>query len=110
MAVVEGGREAQTRYRVRELLDDAGVAYSLVEVEPLTGRTHQIRVHFASIGRPLVGDMLYGKASPLVGRQFLHAWRLGFRLPASGRYQEFESPLPADLARALEALRGTAGG
>ena len=111
MAVVEGGRAAQTRYRVRELLhDDAGVAYSLVEVEPLTGRTHQIRVHFASIGRPLVGDMLYGKASPLVGRQFLHAWRLGFRLPASGRYQEFESPLPPDLAAALETLEGTAAG
>jgi 23S rRNA pseudouridine1911/1915/1917 synthase len=108
MAVVEGGREAQTRYRVREFLDDdAGVAYSLVEAEPLTGRTHQIRVHFASIGRPVVGDRLYGKASALVGRQFLHAWRLGFRLPTSGRYQEFESPLPGDLAGALEALRGT---
>jgi 23S rRNA pseudouridine1911/1915/1917 synthase len=63
-------------------------------------------VHFASIGHPVVGDRLYGKASPLVGRQFLHAWRLGFRLPASGRYQEFESPLPPDLAGALQALRG----
>jgi len=95
---------------VRELLDDAGVAYSLVEAEPLTGRTHQIRVHFASIGHSVVGDRLYGKASALVGRQFLHAWRLGFRLPASGRYQEFESPLPPDLAGALEALGGTAAG
>jgi len=104
MAVVEGRREAQTRYRVREFLDDDGVAYSLVEAEPLTGRTHQIRVHFASIGRPVVGDRLYGKASPLVGRQFLHAWRLGFRLPASGRYQEFESPLPGDLAEALRVF------
>jgi 23S rRNA pseudouridine1911/1915/1917 synthase len=110
MAVVEGGRAAQTRYRVRKLLDDAGVAYSLVEAEPLTGRTHQIRVHFASIGHPVVGDRLYGKASALVGRQFLHAWRLGFRLPASGRYQEFESPLPGDLEGALEALGGTAAG
>jgi len=110
MAVVEGGRAAQTRYRVRELLDDAGVAYSLVEAEPLTGRTHQIRVHFASIGHSVVGDRLYGKASALVGRQFLHAWRLGFRLPASGRYQEFESPLPGDLAGALSTLGGTAAG
>jgi 23S rRNA pseudouridine1911/1915/1917 synthase len=108
MAVVEGGRAAQTRYRVREFLDDEGVAYSLVEVEPLTGRTHQIRVHFASIGRPVVGDKLYGKASPLVGRQFLHAWRLGFRLPASGRYQEFESPLAADLREALDRIRNRA--
>jgi len=111
MAVVEGGRAAQTRYRLREFLhDDDGVDYSLVEVEPLTGRTHQIRVHFASIGHPVVGDRVYGKASPLVGRQFLHAWRLGFRLPTSGRYQEFESPLPADLAAALEVLGGRAGG
>ena len=110
MAVIEGGRAAQTRYRVRELLDDAGVAYSLVEAEPLTGRTHQIRVHFASIGHSVVGDRLYGKASPLVGRQFLHAWRLGFRLPTSGRYQEFESPLPGDLAGALKALEATAAG
>jgi 23S rRNA pseudouridine1911/1915/1917 synthase len=108
MAVVEGGREAQTRYRVRESLhDDAGVSYSLVEAEPLTGRTHQIRVHFASIGHPVVGDRLYGKASTLVGRQFLHAWRLGFRLPASGRYRQFESSLPPDLAGALGALGGT---
>ena len=102
MAVVEGGRQALTRYRVREYLRDA---YSLVEVEPLTGRTHQIRVHFASIGHPVVGDRLYGKASALVGRQFLHAWRLGFRLPKGGRYREFESPLAADLEAALEALR-----
>jgi 23S rRNA pseudouridine1911/1915/1917 synthase len=109
MAVVEGGRAAQTRYRVRKLLhDDAGVAYSLVEAEPLTGRTHQIRVHFASIGHSVVGDRLYGKASALVGRQFLHAWRLGFRLPASGGYQEFESPLPGDLKAALRTLGGTA--
>ena len=97
-----GGRQALTRYRVREYLRDA---YSLVEAEPLTGRTHQIRVHFASIGHPVVGDRLYGKASELVGRQFLHAWRLGFRLPKGGRYQEFESPLAADLEAALGALR-----
>jgi 23S rRNA pseudouridine1911/1915/1917 synthase len=58
----------------------------------------------------VVGDRLYGKASALVGRQFLHAWRLGFRLPKGSHYREFESPLPADLAVALEALRGTAPG
>ena len=107
MAVVEGGRQALTRYRVREYLcaETRRDAYSLVEVEPLTGRTHQIRVHFASIGHPVVGDKLYGKASALVGRQFLHAWRLGFRLPKVGRYREFESPLAADLEAALDALR-----
>ncbi|MDP2949844.1 MAG: pseudouridine synthase, partial [Chloroflexota bacterium] len=95
------GRSALTRYRVREQLGD----YSLVEVQPLTGRTHQIRVHFASIGHPVVGDGIYGKRSALVERQFLHAWRLGFRLPASGRYREFEAPLPEDLAEALATLR-----
>jgi 23S rRNA pseudouridine1911/1915/1917 synthase len=108
MAIVEGGRQALTRYRVRELLDAESRrdACSLVEAEPLTGRTHQIRVHFASIGHPVVGDRLYGKASESVGRQFLHAWRLGFRLPKGGRHREFESPLPADLEAALHALRG----
>jgi len=107
MAVVEGGRQALTRYRVREYLraETRREAYSLLEVEPLTGRTHQIRVHFASIGHPVVGDKLYGKASELVGRQFLHAWRLGFRLPKGGRYREFESPLAADLEVALDTLR-----
>jgi 23S rRNA pseudouridine1911/1915/1917 synthase len=109
MAVVEGGRQALTRYRVRELMgaDARKDAYSLVEAEPLTGRTHQIRVHFAGIGHPVVGDRLYGKASELVARQFLHAWRLGFRLPRGGRYQEFESPLAPDLEAALVALRGS---
>jgi 23S rRNA pseudouridine1911/1915/1917 synthase len=62
-------------------------------------------VHFASIGHPVVGDKLYGKASALVGRQFLHAGRLGFRLPKGGRYREFESPLASDLEAALDALR-----
>ncbi|MBI2912458.1 MAG: RluA family pseudouridine synthase [Chloroflexi bacterium] len=101
MAVVAGGREAETRYRTRETLD----GYALLEVEPVTGRTHQIRVHLAAIGHPVVGDATYGRRSALVGRQFLHAWRLAFTLPASGRLVEFESPLPADLREALDAVR-----
>ena len=101
MAVVAGGREAETRYRTREEVD--GLA--LLEVEPVTGRTHQIRVHLAAIGHPVVGDAVYGKRSDLVGRQFLHAWRLAFDLPSSGRRVEFESPLPADLRAALAGLR-----
>ncbi|MFQ6020190.1 MAG: pseudouridine synthase, partial [Dehalococcoidia bacterium] len=60
MAVVESGREAQTRYRLREAIGD----YALLEVEPITGRTHQIRIHLASIGHPVVGDATYGKRSP----------------------------------------------
>ncbi len=102
MAVVAGGRDAETRYQVREVL----ASFALLEVEPVTGRTHQIRVHLAAMGHPVVGDGVYGKRSPLVGRQFLHAWRLAFELPSSGRLVEFESPLPADLRRALESLRG----
>jgi 23S rRNA pseudouridine1911/1915/1917 synthase len=100
MAVVAGGREAETRYRVREVLD----SFALLEVEPVTGRTHQVRVHLAAIGHPVVGDGAYGRRSPLVGRQFLHAWRLAFELPSSRRLVEFESPLPADLRQALESL------
>jgi 23S rRNA pseudouridine1911/1915/1917 synthase len=101
MAVVAGGRQAETKYRVREVLD----GFALLEVEPVTGRTHQVRVHLAAIGHPVVGDSVYGKRSPLVGRQFLHAWRLAFELPSSGRLVEFESPLPVDLRQALESLR-----
>jgi len=101
MAVVAGGREAETRYRTREEVD----GFALLEVEPVTGRTHQIRVHLAAIGHPVVGDSVYGKRSDIVGRQFLHAWRLAFDLPSSGRRVEFESPLPADLRAALARLR-----
>ena len=104
MAVVEQGRAATTAYRVRERLGDL----TLVEVSPSTGRTHQIRVHLAAIGHPVVGDAVYGKASPLVGRQFLHAHRLGFRHPADGRPLAFESPLPQDLQRALQLARSLA--
>jgi 23S rRNA pseudouridine1911/1915/1917 synthase len=100
MAVVAGGREARTEYRVARYLRD----YSLLEIKPATGRTHQIRVHLAAIGFPVVGDATYGVRSPYVNRQFLHASKLGFRLPSTGRYVEFGSPLPADLKRALEEI------
>jgi len=103
MAVVEGGREAETRYRVREAFPHC----ALLEVEPVTGRTHQIRVHMAHVGHPVVGDPVYGRRSPLVGRQFLHAHRLGLFLP-DGRWMEFVSPLPGDLEEALAAVRAGA--
>ena len=104
MAVVADGREATTRYRVREEI--AGGKYSLLEVEPVTGRTHQIRVHLAAVGHPVVGDATYGRPSAAVGRQFLHAHKLAFAMPLGGRTVEFESPLPADLREALSRLRG----
>jgi 23S rRNA pseudouridine1911/1915/1917 synthase len=101
MAVVEGGRDAETRYRLREELP----GYSLLEVEPITGRTHQIRVHMAAIGHPVVGDAVYGRRSDVVRRQFLHAWKLAFAMPLSGRQVEFISPLAPDLREALDTLR-----
>jgi len=109
MAVVEGGRAARTAYRVQRYLrggPSGRDAYSLVEVAPSTGRTHQIRVHFAALGHPLVGDRVYGRPSAVLGRQFLHAHRLAFRHPVDGRPLEFESPLPEDLRGALERLAG----
>ncbi len=100
MAVVEGGREARTEYRVVKYIGD----YTLLEVMPETGRTHQIRVHLSAIGFPVVGDKVYGVKSPFLSRQFMHACRLGFKLPSSGEYVEFTSELPPDLAKALKDI------
>jgi 23S rRNA pseudouridine1911/1915/1917 synthase len=100
MAVVAHGREARTEYRVVKYIG----GYTLLEVMPETGRTHQIRVHLAAIGFPVVGDKVYGVKSPYLARQFLHACRLGFKLPSTGEYVEFESALPEDLAKALEDI------
>ncbi len=93
MAVVADGRAAVTGYSV---LDRPG-GYSLVEARPVTGRTHQIRVHLASVGHPLVGDTLYGRAEPDLGRHFLHAHRLGFEHPSTGETVEFSSEMPFEL-------------
>lgn len=107
-AIVANGREARTRWRV---LEDLG-EYTLIEARLETGRTHQIRVHFAYKSRPVLGDPLYGPRKPRASfgltRQFLHAYRLGFALPSSGEWAEFESPLPDDLRLALERLRARA--
>lgn len=100
MAVVSRGREARTGYRVLKYIGD----YSLLEIKPETGRSHQIRVHLAAIGFPVVGDATYGVKSPHLQRQFLHASKLGFRLPSNSEYTEFESPLPEDLERALREI------
>lgn len=100
MAVVTGGREAHTSYRVMRRMK----GYSLVEATIRTGRTHQIRVHFSSIGCPVIGDDVYGVRTPFLNRQFLHAYMLGFRLHGSGEWVEFISELPADLKQALEYL------
>ncbi len=101
MAVVSRGREAKTRYKVLEYAKE----HTLVEVQPETGRTHQIRVHLSAIGHPVFADPVYGKRSALLGRQFLHAHYLGFKLPGDGEFVEFRSELPAELEQVLEHIR-----
>jgi len=100
IAAESRGREARTRYKVLKYNGN----YSLLEVKPETGRTHQIRVHLAAIGHPVVGDATYGFKNQILARQFLHAHRLGFYHPRTGEYQEFTSELPSDLKQVLEKL------
>jgi 23S rRNA pseudouridine1911/1915/1917 synthase len=97
MAVVNRGREARTSYRVLRYLND----YTLVEATLVTGRTHQIRVHFSSIGHPVIGDQVYGHKVSFLERQFLHAYLLGFTLPGTGQYKEFRAKMPMDLQQAI---------
>jgi len=119
-------RQAVTRYRVKERFGNC----TLVEAEPITGRTHQIRVHFASLGHPIVGDTMYGAPSRLTAhagwrfegqglpepaeqktltRNFLHAARLEFLHPITGQRMSFEVPLPPELEEFLDALRRAPG-
>ncbi len=104
MALRESGRKAVTRYQVIGRGEDV----SYVRLQPETGRTHQIRVHLASLGHPILGDALYGgktgTGSLRIGRQALHAHRLTIDNPASQNRQEFESPLPADMAGLVNNL------
>ncbi len=109
MAIIEGGRHSVTHYETLE----AHRAATLLQIHLETGRTHQIRVHMAAIGHPCAGDPLYGADPQLAAtlgleRQWLHAVGLGFTHPSSGEYVSFESPYPADLAHALEVVRGAA--
>jgi 23S rRNA pseudouridine1911/1915/1917 synthase len=105
-AVVAGGKPSVTHYDTIE----AFRAATLLDIDLETGRTHQIRVHMSAIRHPCVGDMLYGADPTLaarlgVTRQWLHAVKLGFEHPTEGRWVEFESPYPEQLARAVELVR-----
>jgi 23S rRNA pseudouridine1911/1915/1917 synthase len=119
---VRSGRRAVTEWTVRERFGDAA---TLAEVTLHTGRTHQIRVHLAEAGHPLLADEPYGgrrrearlpadhparRAAEAIGRQGLHAWRLAFDHPVTGRRLTFEAPIPEDLQRALAILRGAGKG
>jgi 23S rRNA pseudouridine1911/1915/1917 synthase len=102
-SIQRGGRPARTHFRRLAGWRDADV--SLLEVRLETGRTHQIRVHLASIGHAVVGDRLYGGAGgPVVERIWLHAASLSFRHPVTGALVQVTSPLPAELEDALESL------
>nr|BAL52529.1 ribosomal large subunit pseudouridine synthase D [uncultured Chloroflexota bacterium] len=97
------GREAISEYRLLETFP----AHALLEVHPLTGRTHQIRLHLAFLGCPVVGDTVYGRKKPTLAieRHFLHAYRLKIILPGESQPRLFQAPLPAELLAILDALR-----
>ena len=108
MAVVPSGRASTTRYRVRERF----AGWTLLELDLVTGRTHQIRVHLDAIGHPVAGDPIYGTGTSRRGpdgleRLFLHAWRLELTSPSSDRLIRAEAPLPEALETVLARLRGT---
>lgn len=118
MAIVRGGRGALSLYKVRRRFD----RFTLLDVEIKTGRTHQIRVHLASLKHPVVGDEVYGGGRDntvrdskvrveirKLGRHFLHAAELGLRHPISGEQLSFQAPLPANLQHLLDVLENVKG-
>jgi 23S rRNA pseudouridine1911/1915/1917 synthase len=112
--VLSNAREARTDWRTLARIGST----SLVEVQLHTGRTHQIRVHFSALRRPVVGDTLYGAAAqlrigkvalPPLARNFLHAAKLGFTQPSTGAWIELRAPLPAELHEFLRQVSDLAG-
>jgi len=111
MAVVPSGRDSVTGYRVRERLP----GWTLLDLDLITGRTHQIRVHMAAIGHPLAGDPLYGTGTSRKGpdgleRLFLHSWRIELQSPGDGHVIRATAPLPPELEAVLEGLRNRRAG
>ncbi len=99
--VDDRGDRAVTHYKVIE----SGENFSLLEINLETGRTHQIRVHFAFLGTPLYGDRMYGAEHKLIERQALHCSAVSFVHPVTGERIELESPLPEDMVRVLDSVR-----
>jgi len=120
MTTRRAGREAITHWKTLEKIESVWGRFTLLEVKIETGRTHQIRVHFSSIGHPVAGDTLYGApkslraaagaapgvAPPMLDRNFLHAFALRFAHPIQGRPLSFEQPLPLELRRFLGQIKG----
>lgn len=111
-SVGEEGKAAQTKYEVAEYIAHEGADFTLLDIKLITGRTHQIRVHFEAIGFPLVGDMDYNdkkfqRINEGLGakRQFLHSYKLGFKHPKTEEWITFKSLLPKDLANVLKKVR-----
>ena len=100
MVVTPGGAASETRY---DTLTTDGVL-SVVRCELVTGRTHQIRVHLASRGWPIVGDAVYGVRDERLTRQALHAWRIALPHPVTGEPIAIEAPIPADMAALVRAF------
>jgi 23S rRNA pseudouridine1911/1915/1917 synthase len=110
MAVVPDGRPSTTGYRVKERFAD----WTLLELDLVTGRTHQIRVHLDAIGHPVAGDPVYGTGTSRrgpdgLGRLFLHAWRLELAAPGDGHLIRATAPLPDELEQVLDGLRTSEG-
>jgi 23S rRNA pseudouridine1911/1915/1917 synthase len=101
------GRPAVSEYRTLDVFRD----HTLLEVHPITGRTHQIRLHLAYLNCPIVGDTIYGRKKPTLplARHFLHAARLSFHLQGEKALREFEAPLPPELQEVMESLRSITG-
>lgn len=103
--MLEGGYPSVTHVKVLESFPK-GKGYTMVELLLETGRTHQIRVHMSHIGYPLVGDYLYGGEAPwLLGRQALHAYKLSFNHPVTGKRLTVEAPLPNDIQEVIEKIK-----
>jgi 23S rRNA pseudouridine1911/1915/1917 synthase len=111
MAVVPSGRAAITGYRVRERFGD----WTLVELDLITGRTHQIRVHLTAVGHPVAGDPLYGTGTSRRGpeglsRLFLHSWKIELHSPSDDHPIHATAPLPPELESVLAELRSSGAG
>ena len=103
VVVAKTGAHGETRYEVVQSSDRHG-PHALIRCELITGRTHQIRVHLAALGWPILGDRVYGEANPSLARQALHAWRIALPHPLTGELIQIVAPLPADITDAMDAL------